>query len=34
IHPNCRIQRVYFTDRLYSYQELPSDYKVNISIKG
>ncbi|CAG03684.1 unnamed protein product [Tetraodon nigroviridis] len=33
IHPNCRIRRVYFTDRLYSYQELPSDYKVNISVK-
>ncbi|CAG03699.1 unnamed protein product, partial [Tetraodon nigroviridis] len=31
IHPNCRIRRVYFTDRLYSQRELPSDYKKKIS---
>uniref|UniRef100_A0A674N7K3 CFA20 domain-containing protein n=2 Tax=Takifugu rubripes TaxID=31033 RepID=A0A674N7K3_TAKRU len=34
IYANCRIRRVYFTDRLYSYHELPSDYKVKISIQG
>lgn len=28
IHANCRIRSVYFADRLYTYQELPDDYKV------
>ncbi|CAG03683.1 unnamed protein product, partial [Tetraodon nigroviridis] len=31
IHANCRIRRVYFSDRLYSNEELPKDFKVNIS---
>lgn len=31
IHPNCRIRGVYFTDRLYSHKELPSDIKRKIS---
>lgn len=31
IHANCRIRRVYFSDRLYSNKELPEDFKVNIS---
>lgn len=31
IHANCRIRRVYFTDRLYSYRDLPKAFKVNIS---
>lgn len=31
IHANCRIRRVYFTDRLYSYQDLPKAFKVNVS---
>lgn len=30
IHANCRIRRVFFTDRLYSDQELPGDFKVKI----
>lgn len=30
IYANCRIRRVFFTDRLYSDQELPGDFKVNI----
>lgn len=30
IHANCRIRRVYFTDRVYSYKELPSEYKLKI----
>ncbi|TWW59479.1 Cilia- and flagella-associated protein 20 [Takifugu flavidus] len=29
IHANCRIQRVYFSDRLYSQQDLPHDWKEN-----
>lgn len=28
IHANCRIRSVYFADRLYTYEELPNDYKV------
>ena len=28
IHANCRIRRIYFSDRLYSEQELPSDFKL------
>lgn len=28
IHASCRIRSVYFTDRLYSDQELPSDYRA------
>eukprot|EP00066_Takifugu_rubripes_P021569 XP_011610835.1 PREDICTED: uncharacterized protein LOC101068083 [Takifugu rubripes] len=28
IHANCRIRRVYFSDRLYSHEELPRDFKV------
>lgn len=31
IHANCRIQSVYFSDRLYCHEEMPSDYKVLIS---
>lgn len=31
IHANCRIRRVYFSDRIYSYQELPKAFKVNIA---
>lgn len=31
IHANCRIRRVYFSDRVYSYQELPKAFKVNIA---
>jgi len=28
IHANCRIRRVYFSDRLYSEDELPVEFKV------
>jgi hypothetical protein len=28
IHANCRIRRIYFSDRLYSEAELPSEFKV------
>lgn len=31
INANCRIRSVYFTDRLYSSEELPSAYRVNLS---
>ena len=28
IHANCRIRRIYFSDRLYSEAELPPEFKV------
>lgn len=38
IHANCRIRRIYFSDRVYSEHELPNQYKlflpVQKSIKG
>lgn len=34
IHANCRIRRVYFSDRVYSYKELPSEYKLRIVGEG
>lgn len=30
IHANCRIRRVYFSDRLYSEEELPPEFKLFI----
>ena len=28
IHANCRIRRIYFSDRLYTEEELPPEYKL------
>ncbi|KAL0218404.1 hypothetical protein P9112_004057 [Eukaryota sp. TZLM1-RC] len=28
IHANCRLRRIYFTDRLYSEEELPAEFKL------
>lgn len=33
IHANCRIRRVYFSDRLYSEDELPSEFKLFLPIQ-
>ena len=33
IHANCRIRRVYFSDRLYSEDELPPEFKLFLPIK-
>jgi len=30
IHANCRIRRIYFSDRLYSEEELPPEFKLFI----
>ncbi len=30
IHANCRIRRIYFSDRLYSEEELPPEFKLYI----
>ncbi|PSN32520.1 Cilia- and flagella-associated protein 20, partial [Blattella germanica] len=32
IHANCRIRRIYFSDRLYSEDELPADFKLYMPI--
>ncbi|MCP9263660.1 Exosome complex exonuclease RRP44 [Dirofilaria immitis] len=34
IHANCRIRRIYFADRLYSEDELPSEFKLYLPIKS
>ena len=28
IHANCRLRRIYFSDRLYTEAELPNEYKL------
>lgn len=33
IHANCRIRRIYFSDRLYSEQELPPEFKLFLPIQ-
>ncbi|KAA3670619.1 uncharacterized protein DEA37_0013585, partial [Paragonimus westermani] len=33
IHANCRIRRVYFSDRLYSEEELPPEFKLYLPIQ-
>jgi len=32
IHANCRIRRVYFSDRLYSEDELPQEFKLYVPV--
>ena len=33
IHANCRIRRIYFSDRLYSEDELPSEFKLFLPVQ-
>ena len=33
IHANCRIRRIYFSDRLYSEEELPPEFKLFLPIQ-
>lgn len=33
IHANCRIRRIYFSDRLYSEEELPPEFKLFLPVK-
>ncbi|KAG0483385.1 hypothetical protein HPP92_011469 [Vanilla planifolia] len=28
VHANCRLRRIYFSDRLYSEEELPPEFKL------
>jgi len=34
IHANCRIRRVYFSDRLYSEEELPAEFKLYLPVQA
>jgi len=33
IHANCRIRRIYFSDRLYGEEELPAEFKLFLPIQ-
>lgn len=33
IHANCRIRRIYFSDRLYGEEELPQEFKLFLPIQ-
>ena len=33
IHANCRIRRIYFSDRLYSEDDLPPEFKLFLPIQ-
>ncbi|CDH57177.1 upf0468 protein c16orf80 homolog [Lichtheimia corymbifera JMRC:FSU:9682] len=33
IHANCRLRRIYFTDRLYAEEELPAEFKLFLPIQ-
>lgn len=33
IHANCRIRRIYFSDRLYSEEDLPPEFKLFLPIQ-
>lgn len=33
IHANCRIRRIYFSDRLYSEEELPDEFKLYLPVQ-
>ncbi|KAM9510230.1 cilia- and flagella-associated protein 20-like isoform 2-T3 [Guaruba guarouba] len=34
IHANCHIRRVYFSDRLYSEDELPAEFKLYLPVQN
>lgn len=34
IHANCRIRRVYFSDRLYAEDELPAEFKLYLPLQS
>lgn len=34
IHANCRLRRIYFTDKLYSESELPPEFKLFLPIQN
>lgn len=34
IHANCRIRRIYFSDRLYAEDELPAEFKLYLPVQA
>jgi hypothetical protein len=34
IHANCRIRRIYFTDRIYGEDELPAEFKLFLPVSS
>ena len=32
VHANCRLRRIYFTDRLYAEEELPAEFKLFLPV--
>lgn len=32
VHANCRLRRIYFTDRLYTEDELPAEFKLFLPV--
>jgi hypothetical protein len=30
VHANCRVRRIYFSDKLYSEEELPPEFKLYV----
>uniref|UniRef100_A0A6M2FBN6 CFA20 domain-containing protein n=1 Tax=Populus davidiana TaxID=266767 RepID=A0A6M2FBN6_9ROSI len=33
VHANCRLRRIYFSDRLYSEEELPPEFKLYLPVQ-
>jgi hypothetical protein len=33
IHANCRIRRIYFSDKLYTEEELPPEFKLFLPVQ-
>lgn len=33
IHANCRVRRIYFSDRLYTDEELPTEFKLFLPVQ-
>ncbi|KAL9260213.1 Cilia- and flagella-associated protein 20-like protein [Drosera capensis] len=33
VHANCRLRRIYFSDRLYSEEELPAEFKLYLPLQ-
>ncbi|KAL5150643.1 Cilia- and flagella-associated protein 20 [Glycine soja] len=34
VHANCRLRRIYFSDRLYSEEELPPEFKLYLPMQS
>lgn len=34
LHANCRVRRIYFADRQYTEQELPSEFKLYLPVSN